>query len=482
MQHSVFPACNDDDNDTQALLSFQFTHVNGLGKKVLSASSMVDVKREKKEKRTDIIHRKQRHGVGTAGTSRHDVENASRLMERAHTVGDGRDKYHSHYPHAQLQSLPPPLATSTVIFPQMAYLYNPNYPMQLQPFQRASKFKGTYEIGRDVRSYGRLGPLLLTAVLRDSVLKRKNEMVDFKAYCSNLSITEESHIVSPQRGDHLTKSIQQTIQMWIYLCAVDIAKKLSVTATAEHGRERAFRRSIIIDFTTEMIKEGAGDPDLVGHCITLGLEIAPVTEVMTLKIFDYRMHEYVYNVHDQLFKWMTEWVYKYAGQFSASLRTEMVCLKGKIHVDDEFMKCMSVAFRVSLYLARDHDDESDLLHETEDEFAANSLRLQQHILRMFEWAEKHPEIKNRRKTVLIAPHMLMPAFEMNGENCYFLLAPYAIPEHLKPEHTPQTNLRDYDPHYEIQRSYAMALLKDLDTTATHVRYQLLSPGDFSNER
>ena len=288
--------------------------------------------------------------------------------------------------------------------------FNSNYPSDLQPFVNSSKFKleASYEIGRDSRSYGRLAPLLLAAILEPS------ESLDFKAYCINFCSGNESCIEPACSMDHDTTEIEAIIQSWVKACGIHESKP-----------GRTFRRCIIIGFTSEW-ESGDKRPEaqFLGHAITLGMEIKD--RVLTFKIFDYRMHEYMYNVHDRLFQFMTDAATPYV-KFYDSLKLETVCLKGKLHVDTLFMTCMSVAFRVCVHFSRDVE-----IFESDADFTADSLSLQRHIFRMFSWAKTHPQLKANEKTVLISPAMAQPFFEINTDNCFLMMAPYNLNHSLDP--------------------------------------------------
>ena len=161
------------------------------------------------------------------------------------------------------------------------------------------------------------------------------------------------------------------------------------------------------------------------------------------------MHEYVYNVHDQLFQFMTDEVRQYSAHYD-SLHTETVCLKGKLHVDKEFMTCMSVSFRVCLYLSKDTP-----LYESDEDFKTDSLNLPNHIWRMFEWVKNDKRLIDEHFTLLISPPMAELVFEINNENCYLMLAPFRLPKHLySKENNP------------------IAIVKDIDKTAKRLRYSL----------
>ena len=302
-----------------------------------------------------------------------------------------------------------------------------NYPMEIQPFSSTITLNASFEIGRDSCSYGRLAPLLLAACLKPEF--------DFKAYCSNFCTDFESVILSPSCNDHDTRVIEKVVTTWIDMCEIQ-----------KSDSKFLFRRCAAIGFTTDMILEKK-KAHRAGHAIAIGLEMKE--RVLTLKIFDYRMHEYVHNVHDQLFQWMSEAVQKYSMHFD-SLRTETVCLKRKLHVDGKFMTCMSAAFRVCLYFSSER-----VLLESDQDFSTDSLNLQRHIFRMFEWASTDKRLEKMKKTVLISPAMAGLIFEINHANCYLLLAPHWMPKRL--------NSKQND---------CLAIVEDINRTGLRLRYSV----------
>jgi hypothetical protein len=304
-----------------------------------------------------------------------------------------------------------------------------NYPAEIQPFSN-SELKASFEVGRDSCSFGYLGPLLLASIIKP------HDTLDFKAYCYNFCTDNESNILSPSNEGHDTRVIEQVIQTWIQQC--------DIPSSNPH---LTFRRCIVIGFISVFKSDDETSSHKSGHAITLGLEIKE--RVLTLKIFDYRMHEYIHDVHAQLFQWMGNAVQQYATHFD-SFHTEMVCLKGKLHVDKEFMTCMSAAFRVCIYLSTD-----EKLVESDEDFNTDSLNLPNHIWRMFEWAKNDTRLKHERLTALISPPMAELIYEINNNHCYLMLAPYRLPKRL--------NSKREDP---------IAIVKYINRTAPRLRYSL----------
>ena len=180
---------------------------------------------------------------------------------------------------------------------------------------------------------------------------------------------------------------------------------------------KPFRRCVVIHFITDFMSDGEDTQHRTGHCITLCLELA--NSILYLKIYDYRMHEYIHNLHDQLFQWMIDAASQYTEYFHG-IRTEVVCLKGKLHVDGAFMTCMSAALRVCIYLSQ-----YDSIKESEEGFIMDSYNLQEHIFRMYTWANS--TLKGNVNTLLISPEMSEIVYEITKENCYLMLVPYNNP-------------------------------------------------------
>ena len=325
-------------------------------------------------------------------------------------------------------SCDPPVKPPTLPFVDR---WDMGYPDELQPFA-GLQMTASYEIGRDPYSFGRLGSLLLATIIKPC------PTLDFKAYYHNICVDmKESHILSPFTEEHDTNETRQVIQTWVRMCGIP-----------QSTPRLTFRRSIIIGFLSHF-RSDDNPPQLVkvGHSITLGLEIKE--RVLTLRIFDYRMHEYVYNVHDQLFQFMINEVGQYSSYYD-SLHTESVCLKGKLHVDKEFMTCMSVSLRVSLYLSKDIP-----LHESDDDFKRDSLNLPCHIWKMFEWVKQDGRLIHRYNALIVSPPMSGLVYEINNANCYLMLAPYKLPKRL----------------FSKQKDLT-AIATDISETAKRLRYSL----------
>lgn len=306
-------------------------------------------------------------------------------------------------------------------------LYNPHYPGCVQPFSIVHELTHNFEVGRSGEVFGSLGPLLLASILVPS------KELDFKAYTSNFNSPELESVFSESKDDSYIYDIRATIQTWIDKCNIPSG-----------DRNRIFRRCLIVRFISGFIMEGTRKE--LGHAITLAMEM--YNGNMILRILDYRMHEYIYNVHDQIFQWMTDAVQKYASHFT-SLQTETVCLKGKIEVDKQFMTCMSAAFRACIYLSQ-----LDSHWEDKEDFVKDSKNLQVHIKKMLDWVYSNQNINQGRCSLLISPAMSETVCEINPAHCYLLMAPYVSRE--------TKGVLDYH-----------KIVRILDKITPHVRYSPL---------
>ncbi len=277
-----------------------------------------------------------------------------------------------------------------------------DYPWDIQPFSDVLHYKAAFEIGRDTNTFGFFGPMLLSAIIKPS------KTLNFKAFSQNHGKTDGTYVLTHSRKENNTSVTEKVIRTWILDCGIP------ESATDR----RVFRRCIIIGFVSEFVIE-PWSRHSSGHAITLGLEIK--NRALTIKIFDYRMHEYVYNVHDRMFQWIYDAMCEYA-QYFDTWRTETVCLKDRLHVNKGFMTCMSAAYRSCLYFSKDGD-----FHETDQDFKLDSENLQKHIFRIFEWGLNDRRLNTKEKTVIISPAMANLVYEINPESCYLLLVPYALP-------------------------------------------------------
>ena len=170
----------------------------------------------------------------------------------------------------------PPCRAAKASFVFMNHLYNNKYRSILQPFLEIDQITESFSVGRDSNAYGRLGPILVAAILP------KNDG-GFKTYCCNYGDDDESQLYSPVRKDHFPEVMETTIRSWV--------QRL-------FQRGPIIRRScVIVKFITDF-RSSANNIVRAGHTLTTGFDSE--TARPTFTFYDYRDHEYVYNVHEQL--------------------------------------------------------------------------------------------------------------------------------------------------------------------------------------
>jgi hypothetical protein len=286
------------------------------------------------------------------------------------------------------------------------YKDNKFYPVWLQPFHDASNVSEVYSIG-SLPIFGCLAPLLLADAIQHT------DDLDFKAYsCNFMDEDNNSVILSLGIKDHNTDKIEELVRLWMEKCNLPNCRK-----------DVPVRRCIVVCFRSLFNHHGStvtsrgleSRPNYLGHAITLALELDK--RVLTLRIYDSVMHEYIYSVHDQFFQWMLRALEQHHTLYD-SVHTETVCLKNRVRHDGLFMTCMSVAYRVCLYLSMKGD-----VKESEADFNEDNANFKGHIIRMIKWAQDNDQVRNRQRTVLISSAMNKSVFEINRENCYFLFAP-----------------------------------------------------------
>jgi len=290
------------------------------------------------------------------------------------------------------------------------------------------------EFGCDNVCYGRAALLMVASFLD----RHRGPDVDYKAYAMcNLP------------GDGWKEQLEKGVRVWVGMCMEE----------APSVQQRLFRRSLMVSFQTDFMERG--EEEYGGHMITLGLEVAG-TDVW-LYVFDYRMEEYSHNVHEGWFVlWMQSavrdsWPYQHRLHelgVELNVRYEFVNLKGRLHYGNDFMMCMSVALRVSMYLALGGDPSR--MRESEADFQNNSDHFRHHTATIVNYLYRHPLVKSKRGGALVSPEMHALVFEVTPHNCYLMLAPYKRSGVLKtcPERIAVESLRlhaEVFVHYDLER-------------------------------
>ena len=200
------------------------------------------------------------------------------------------------------------------------------------------------------------------------------------------------------------------------------------------AHRKVFRRSLSISYDTLFI-EHLTDAGSGGHTIALAMEVRPDERWIRLFLFDNHMQEYLYSVHDQIFQCMTDAIlhneYRLmCGIHASDVRCELVPLQqGHLHYDSQFMECMSLSFKVCMYLSfvRDCFD----IRESKRIFQRDSRVFKSWIFTMINWLSHQKRIQDASLTVLQAPRMAYPLCEVSRKTCFLMLVPGAVTDALK---------------------------------------------------
>ena len=190
-------------------------------------------------------------------------------------------------------------------------------------------------------------------------------------------------------------------------------------------KQTVFRRALSIELGSVFI-EHLTDTGKGGHCITLALEARPHTTHFSLYIFDFREHEYLYSAHEQLFCCMQEAIVNdpyrlLCGMHEVDIQQHFVLLKGRLHYGDNFMMCMSLSFRVCMYLSfvKDCFD----IRESKKAFHKDSMIFQSWIFTMMNAISRDVRIQRDEQTLMLGPRMAYPLCRVSSKTCYLMLVP-----------------------------------------------------------
>ena len=267
-------------------------------------------------------------------------------------------------------------------------------------------------VGYNTSLYSRLAPLFLAHVLEQRLAREP--WLDYKAFSMNCRDDEGDcfgkHIF---KGDHAcrTEHIQHCVEMWMRLAMSDLEEAPRPGCTI-------FRRCLVINFATSMCL--IQDDHFVGHVITLAIEkdLENADYPVKLMVFDYRMHEYDFNVHDRLFQWMADCV---AEQYMTVNLT--ICLKKRFQPYTEFMMCMSVAYRVCVFLS--FLKKPELIRETVADFDNSSRYIQDRTNRMCNWLHSNSRVLEKQATVIVSQPMSESIFQIHSDACFLYMVPYS---------------------------------------------------------
>jgi len=256
----------------------------------------------------------------------------------------------------------------------------------------------------------------------------REEEEDESPKSSNETNIEEDYLPMSVHGREIISlgiELQQNIEAWCRLCMKEFYHTHKRPHHRHMKRRRIFRRSLIIDFETMFIEHKI-ETKRVGHCIVLGLEAGGSDGAFKLFIFDYREKEYLFSVHDQIFACMHtavvhneySWI---CGVHAFNVRHEFVLLHGRMHYGNDCMMCMTLAFRVCMYLSF-VKSVFDIV-ESKAGFHRDKQVFKNNIFTMLNRLIHAPKIKNGSDLVLQSPYMVLPLHEVSSKHCYLLTVP-----------------------------------------------------------
>jgi hypothetical protein len=141
-----------------------------------------------------------------------------------------------------------------------------------------------------------------------------------------------------------------------------------------------------------------------------------------------------------------------------NVRYEFVNLKGRLHYGNDFMMCMSIALRVSMYLSLGGDPSR--IRESEADFRNNSEHFRHHTATIANYLYNHPLVKSKSGRAVVSPEMEELFFEVTEQNCYLMVVPNhgTMDHHNCPERIVIQSLRlhaDVFVHYDLVRGLVL---------------------------
>ena len=261
-------------------------------------------------------------------------------------------------------------------------------------------------VGYNWHLYGRLGLLLLSSFFE----KHKQPWLDYK--CHSLCAAITGYLLGP---------LESGVRKWVKTCMNEWFHGFLRT-----DKKTVFRRSMLVGLGADFTE--MGEEEFSGHEIAIGMEIKAGD--VWLYVFDYRMEEYVSNIHEKwFFQWMIDAVrcsypyqfYENEG-FKLNVREELVNLKERLHYGNDFMMCISIAWRVCMYMAFGKD--VSCIQETDEDFQITTSNVKHHIFTMINYLYGQELVQNKTGAAIISPEMNELIFEINRETCYLMLTPF----------------------------------------------------------
>ena len=305
-----------------------------------------------------------------------------------------------------------PIANLDLVRHHSVDLFNKDVKDAEQPLAYRNPWTGD-SIGHDVNLFGWLASLLVG----EQIARRSSDWLDYKAFSANATHSPEPkftrrNLAATDEDDSFY--VQLCVERW---CADGVKEYFEAK-----NRKRVFRRSLIVGFVSEF--DQYASLGFSGHQITVAFEIEK--DMFKLFVIEYRMHEYVYNVHGRLFQYMANAI-RSTGRFDERVHlitNRVVCLKGRMRLDPEFMMCMSISYRVSVMLSYVEDPER--MREEDGEFEQSHRFLMHHTFTMLNWFLTNEDVMRKRVTVLVSKEMAEDVYEMRRDS-HFVIVPFRTP-------------------------------------------------------
>ena len=295
---------------------------------------------------------------------------------------------------------------------------NPYVPADMQVLSHDTCLETADDPGQIVYLFTRLMPCIVAERLKELQVQRPS-MMDYRAYTVNFADDEIQKVMFGEVDMGASAFMQTATRQNVNALRIIVEQWTSQMLRQHHHKKKeVFRRSLIICFQASFLKEY---PMRSEHAITLALETR-TPDLLRLLIFDTENGNYHYPVYDQLQEWMVAVVQREAPAFQFVTR-EVVCLRGHMHEND-FMVCMSVAYRVCLFLA--YIDDVTRIDETQDDFDNTTNYLQYHVIHTLNWLDANEAITSHRVTLLASRKMTQPFFELSNHDgrLFLYLMPY----------------------------------------------------------
>ena len=295
---------------------------------------------------------------------------------------------------------------------------NPYVPADMQVLSHDMCLETSDDPGQIVELFTRLMPCIVAERLNE-LQAHSPPAIDYRAYTVNFADDEIQKVMFGEVDMGAPAFMQTATRQNVNALRIIVEQWTSqMLRQYPEKKKGVFRRSLVICFQASFLDNF---PVRDEHAITLALETR-TPDLLRLLIFDTQIGTYHYAVHEQLQEWMAAVVQREAPTFRF-MTHEVVGLRNHIHQSD-FMVCMSVAYRVCLFLAL--IDDVTRIDETQDDFDNTTNYLQDHVIHALNWLHTQKMITGLRMTVLASRKMTQPFYELSNRDggLFLYLMPY----------------------------------------------------------